>query len=580
MASSPPLPATLVPATLDAPRDESPPAAPSMAFELQSVEDPSKAIHFNGSSEVAFGRDASHCQMTFPECGVLSRVHCKVFSLGRDVFLNDISSNGTFLNGKLLGKGKQKVLRSGDTICLVNPHSPDSLKYTWKYVPPPSENDETGDGSSNLNNVCVVGKVLGTGNFATVRLGTMKATGEKVAIKIIEKKRFALSQSDFSFQKLYSEVEILRKMNHPNIIRVVDVFDDPKSFTMLLELVSNGDLFDYIVGRCPNPFTELECKQLFIQLVEALIYMHAKGVVHRDLKPENILVAVDPSFVIPNPHGENQANARYIPVNRVTLKITDFGLAKFCSEQSVMTTMCGTPSYLAPEVLVPQTFGAEKSQGYSWGVDVWSLGVILYIMLSGTPPKDPQKGILPFPKQFDKVTQDAKDLVQLMLRPDPRERGDLKDIVSHSWLRDCVVRGRETAMRKEVLKVEGTVIMRPTPTVPIVATPELPGNVTEQESDSEQPKKRSRVEGQPPKALPSVFWQWKKKMDLPDADDSAWQSYDVTDSDHIERMQSRGAKSCKVGTTGDYRISFEGMFQYNKNDTSKQRPVRRFVAKQ
>jgi serine/threonine protein kinase len=567
----PSLPPTLLPPTLEDDIEASPPAKPSpngkpIEYTLTHTTNPARNVTFTAATEVTIGRDNTTCTVSFPEVAVLSRRHCRVFTLGRDVFVHDHSSNGTFLNGKAIGKDNKKVLRTGDVIAVVNPKLPDYNSFCWRFIAPPNDDDLADDGG--ISSTYDLGKVLGTGNFATVRLGTHRKTGELVAVKIIEKKRFAM-QSDFSFASLQSEVEILRRMNHPNIIRVIDVFDSDKAFTMVLELVAGGDLFDYVVGRCPTPFTEAEARALFVQLLEAVLYMHNKDVVHRDLKPENILVHVNPAFMLDYRHNDHQKNAPGTPPAEVTLKVTDFGLAKFCAEQDVMTTMCGTPSYLAPEVRVAGAAG--KAAGYSWSVDIWSLGVILYILLSGVPPKSPESGLVTFPKQFATISDHAKSLIQWMLQIDPRQRADLSDIVGHKWLHGCTIRGRELAAKKDKLKLAGTVMLQPTPTVHV----ELPGNVTEgEESDTEatSPGKRPR---EAPLDQPPV-WQWKADLSKPDVDVTAWQNYALADAENFEKMLAKGVKTCKVGS-GDYRVSFEGMFQYNKEDTSKQRPVRRTV---
>ena len=535
-----------------------------------------RSIAFSPATDVAVGRDKVNCQLAFTDCPILSRVHCRIFSMGRDVFVHDFSSNGTHVNNKLMGKGNKKVLRAGDVITVVNPKVEEASAYSWRFIPPADEDDNAG--ASGLLGSYKLGKVLGTGNFATVKLGTSKTTATDVAVKIIEKKRFALTQSDFSFSSLQHEVEILRKMQHRNIIRIFDVYDDPATFTMVLELVRHGDLFDYIVGRAPQPFTETDARVLFIQLVEAMLYMHNKEVVHRDLKPENILVCVDPTYAIEGFCDDHQRNARNIPVNKVTLKITDFGLAKFCSEHEVMTTMCGTPSYLAPEVLVPSKTGEKKAEGYKWGVDVWSLGVILYILLSGTPPKDPQTGNITFNKYFNDISKEAKSLIVGMLRPDPRERFDLTDIVSHPWLKGCAIAGRELAKKKSTLPMEGTMLVMPSPTVISPEPTQGGGHDTDvEDSDGEVPSTRKRLrtaDEVEDKSKVIIVWYWKKDLSLQDTDEKAWAPYSMEESANIEKMHQKGVRSCKIGD-GTYRISFEGMFQYNKMDTSKQRPVKR-----
>lgn len=555
------------------------PVPDTVQYRLDNLEIKERSTTFSPKTDVSIGRDAAVCSLVFPETGTLSRVHCKIFSMGRDVFVLDMSSNGTFVNGKVVGKSNRRVLRSGDVVSLMNPQLPESTKLSWRFVAPedPSSPTASATGLSELERLYELGPVLGTGNFATVRLGTHRANGRQVAVKIVEKKRFALQEGDFSFASLQSEVEILRKMNHRNIIGVWDSYDDAKNFTMVLELVAGGDLFDYIVGRAPSPFTEDEARSLFVQLLEAMLYMHDKDVVHRDLKPENILVHVDPTFAF-HKTTDNQRNARLVPPSNVTLKITDFGLAKFCTEQDVMTTMCGTPVYLAPEVLYPDaSSGKGKAQGYSWSVDVWSLGVILYVMLSGCLPKDPQSGKLTYNKHMADLSSDSKNLMEAMLRVDPRERADLSDIVVHPWLKGCSIELRHLAVKKDRLVLCGTVLQMPLKTV---RTTDNDGTITDVESDDEaKPGKRPRLEAScSTSSMPQkteVIWFWKKELSLPDSDTKAWQAYALEDCERIEKARLRDAKSAKVGNSNDYRISLEGMFQYSTKDPTKQRPVKR-----
>jgi serine/threonine protein kinase len=586
------LPPTLLPETQED-HDVFQKAPVAVIYSLECLEGDDRSTTFTPMTDVSIGRDQSTCKLSFPECMLISRIHCKIFSLGRDVFVEDLSSNGTFINGKCVGKNNRKAIRNGDIISVMNPSAPESSRFSWRFMAPSEDEDMTvsnASTSSQLEGVYELGKVLGTGNFATVRLGKHRGTGRQVAVKIIEKKRFALNEGEFSFAALQSEVEVLRKMQHRNIISLFDVFDEPKIFAMVLELVSGGDFFDYIVGRCPSPFSEPEAKCLFVQLLEALLYMHSKDVVHRDLKPENILVLVSPHFEIPHKSDDNQRNAVHIPVDKVTLKVTDFGLAKFCKDDAVMKTMCGTPAYLAPEV-------QDKAQaGYSWTVDVWSLGVILYIMLSGCPPTNPAKGNLVFHKSMASLSSESKNLIENMLKVSVRDRYDLVDICQHPWLKGVDIPSAHLAVHKERLQLCLTMALSPVvttdsavpgtnPSIIPVTTLELSttantaGTATDGEDSDGSPTKKRRLDsakGVDPSAGDGkiTVWYWKKHLNLPDSNASAWQSYSDQDSANIERQRQKQAKSCRVGNTTEYRISFEGMFQYNTKDTTKQRPVK------
>ena len=202
---------------------------------------------------------------------------------------------------------------------------------------------------------------LGEGNFAEVFKATLSKprTAEKlgepipdtVAIKVIDKAKVE------DMNDITREIEIMQAVgHHPNIICLFEVFDEKKTVNLVMELVTGGELFDMIVHR--GNYTEKDAANTIVTLCDALGFLHSKNVVHRDLKPENILIE--------SPNSDK-------------IKIADFGLARTCGGGEVMKTACGTPGYVAPEIL--------KNKGYdSPAVDMWSVGVILYILLCGFPP--------------------------------------------------------------------------------------------------------------------------------------------------------------------------------------------------
>lgn len=167
-----------------------------------------------------------------------------------------------------------------------------------------------------------IGEVLGTGNFAVVKFGVERATGTRVAIKIIDKKRF-MAQAASRKDKILDEVHILKELNHPNIIKIFDVFDTEKALYIVLELVTGGDLLEFILETRSIP--EDRARDLFLQVSSAVAYLHGRGVAHRDLKPENLLL---------------------LDKKHDTIKVTDFGLSKVLDEGSYTKTICGTPQYL------------------------------------------------------------------------------------------------------------------------------------------------------------------------------------------------------------------------------------------
>jgi calcium/calmodulin-dependent protein kinase I len=187
------------------------------------------------------------------------------------------------------------------------------------------------------------------GNFSKVVLAICKETNEKYAVKVIDKK-------EVDETRLRMEVEILKKVKHPNIISLKEVYDeDPKKLYLVMELVTGGELFNKIVEI--GSYSENIAKRLVKQMVSAVKHLHDQHIAHRDLKPNNLLLAAP---------GVDE------------IKIADFGLSKILSPDSMMQTACGTPIYVAPEVL--------KGEGYDKEVDIWSIGVVMYILLCGYPP--------------------------------------------------------------------------------------------------------------------------------------------------------------------------------------------------
>jgi len=256
-----------------------------------------------------------------------------------------------------------------------------------------------------------VGKeTLGSGNFATVKKCKSKDTGAMHAVKIIDKSKVE------DMGDIEREVEIMGKVDHPNVIKLVEVFDEPKVMNLVMELVTGGELFDSIVAR--GSYTEKAAAEVMMTLCSALSYLHDMKIVHRDLKPENILLK------------DTSPDA--------SIKIADFGLARIISSTQMMKTACGTPGYVAPEVL--------QNKGYDSGaVDVWSTGVILYILLCGFPPFYEEelpalfdqilKGKYDFPSPWwDTISSEGKDLVRRMLTVDPKKRITAAEATAHNWI--------------------------------------------------------------------------------------------------------------------------------------------------
>jgi len=268
--------------------------------------------------------------------------------------------------------------------------------------------------------------LLGTGTCGEVRRAIHRRTGEERAVKIISiagRNGAAGGAGAMSTEKLAgirAEAEILRSLDHPYVVKLFDVFISPnKAIYLVMELIKGGDLFDRIVER--ERYTELRARRLFRRILAAVHYLHEeRGIVHRDLKPENILV-VD----------------RRSDVN---IKLTDFGLAKNMTAEG-LKTFCGTPQYFAPEVL--RRRHTVKGDGrYGKEIDCWSIGVVLFILLSGSPPFDVSAGfdavasarVVFYEDRWSSVSEEARDLVMRLLEKDPRRRMSVKDACEHAWV--------------------------------------------------------------------------------------------------------------------------------------------------
>jgi len=277
-----------------------------------------------------------------------------------------------------------------------------------------------------------LGKELGSGHFAKVRLGTNTTTGQVAAVKIIKKPKGS------KMAIIKSEVDILKSVQHPYIVQCFDAVDSPDKMYLVMEIMKGGELFDRIVDK--GHFTEADAAGVTAKLFSAIKYLHDKNIAHRDLKPENLLMADD------GPDSE--------------VKITDFGLSKAFDEHSqVMQTPCGTPGYIAPEVLL--------MKGYDKQCDVWSLGVIVYILLCGFPPfyadNDAQlfekikKGEYEFLRPYwDPISDSAKDFIRQMLRVDPKQRITCDQALAHPWMVEGVSKLTNEALPTLVPEMKAT----------------------------------------------------------------------------------------------------------------------------
>ncbi|CAH1250543.1 serine/threonine-protein kinase 33-like isoform X5 [Branchiostoma lanceolatum] len=270
------------------------------------------------------------------------------------------------------------------------------------------------------------GPKLGQGSFGVVFEAVHKETGVRWAIKKVNKEKAGSS----AVKLLEREVAILKKVNHPNLIHLEEVFETPRKMYLILELCESGELKDYFDKK--GSFSEEETKHIIKNLASAIAYLHKNDTVHRDLKLENILVRPDESS-----KEESEEKAEQDLLN---VKISDFGLSIVkgrSGSDSMMQDVCGTPIYMAPEVL--------NNHDYSQQCDVWSIGVIMYMLLAGHPPffaKEEEKlydlikkGELDFSEPvWEDISEDAKSILSSMLRVDPAHRLTASQILDHPWV--------------------------------------------------------------------------------------------------------------------------------------------------
>jgi len=252
------------------------------------------------------------------------------------------------------------------------------------------------------------GEQLGSGATSTVY---------QVSSKSDKTKQFAMKQmkKDIDKKIVNSEIGILLNLKHSNIIRLIKIFEDSDKLYLILELVTGGELFDRIVEK--SFYCEKEAQTVLKQLLEALKYLHEKGITHRDLKPENLLYATEKEDS--------------------DLKLADFGLSKMMTDKTNMNTVCGTPGYCAPEVL--------NGKQYDNSIDMWAVGVIAYILLCGFEPFYDESETKMFqkilkcdfaftPPWWDDISESAKDFVKKLIILRPEKRMTAAEALNHTWI--------------------------------------------------------------------------------------------------------------------------------------------------
>jgi len=270
-------------------------------------------------------------------------------------------------------------------------------------------------------------KKLGEGSYGSVCKGKNKSTQQVRAIKTIPKAQMT------NIDRFKQEIAIMKMMDHPNIIRLFETFQDTRNIYLVMELCAGGELFDKIIES--GHFTEAQAAILMQHIVKAMYYMHSNHVCHRDLKPENFLFLTKEA------------------IEKNTLKIIDFGLSCTFEANVVLTTKAGTPYYVAPQVLAGK---------YDQLSDLWSCGVIMYVMLCGYPPffgetdaevlSKVRLGNFSFNQaDWKNVSEDAKNLIRNLLKMNPKDRYTAEQTLNHDWIKNKAPQATNACLQQNQL---------------------------------------------------------------------------------------------------------------------------------
>jgi serine/threonine-protein kinase Chk2 len=244
---------------------------------------------------------------------------------------------------------------------------------------------------------------LGKGRFAKVYRCVEKSSATAYAVKCFDRAAVAKARDEYS--NPFREASVHVTLDHQNILRYKEIYEDESTMYLILELAPSGSLYDRLI--LTRKLTEVEARIVFKQLFEGLRYLHERQIIHRDIKPENILLT-----------------SQYL-----TVKICDFGLAQIGATSGASPGLYGSLAYMAPEVI-----RHKKDRYYTPAVDVWSAGVVLYICLCGYAPFRDPRGCLVYPRSFwDVISSTALVLVNSMLSMDARRRITIEGCLEHEW---------------------------------------------------------------------------------------------------------------------------------------------------
>ncbi|KAK9468393.1 kinase-like domain-containing protein [Lipomyces arxii] len=399
--------------------------------------------------EWLFGRHA-RCDVVLADIRRVSNTHFRLWMResksakeGTDpLLIEDWSTNGTYLNSTRLPKRKSSILTQGDEIGIGMGVAEDEIRFLVSYGQAHMRGRQSQTKDSVLQNSGIYGRyelcdVIGKGAFATVRKAIERSTGEEFAVKIIPRKRIMAGLA------VKREVEILMMVNHPNVVGLKEFYEDRVNVYLVMEYVSGGDLMDYITKH--GPMRDGMAKTAVRQVLLAVANVHSLGISHRDIKPDNILVVA----------GSEEAD------HTIQVKVSDFGLAKISESGTFLKTFCGTLAYLAPEVIKARdstSRGLQKSgdkRYYSNAVDMWSVGCLVYVLLTGYLPFNgstqeqlcSQISLGEYaqsPLDDAKVSKDARAFIAALLQVDSMKRPTATTALLLKWMQNTAPQTAES----------------------------------------------------------------------------------------------------------------------------------------
>ncbi|WPK26557.1 hypothetical protein PUMCH_003915 [Australozyma saopauloensis] len=392
---------------------------------------PTKTQDANNRKTWLLGRN-SDCDFVLSTSTRLSNKHFRLwFSLNDNtMWIQDTSTNGTFLNGSRIVKGSNYIINQGDEISVGEGVASDVIRFVVlfsdKYNPSEPNKDAVLKDEGIYKDFIVKNETIGQGAFATVKKAIERSTGDSYAVKIINRRRAIHAGGKGAMAGVNRELQILRKLDHPNIVRLKSFYEDVENYYLVMELVPGGDLMDFVAanGAIGEDATQVITKQI----LDGIAYVHKLGISHRDLKPDNILIKQDDPIIV---------------------KITDFGLAKISDNATFMKTFCGTLAYVAPEIITGKQELTQQpvdpANNYSNLVDIWSLGCLVYVLLTSHLPFNGKTQTQMFqkiksgeyhesPLNSYKISAEGRDFLRCCLQVDPRNRLTAKQALRHLWL--------------------------------------------------------------------------------------------------------------------------------------------------